>query len=90
VVLIDSGRTHNFIHHRLAEETHCFVHPISNFQIIITNGGMMKCGGRCENVKLQMGDYHLKTHMFFISMGGCDIFLGVEFLRTLGPITICY
>jgi hypothetical protein len=24
--------------------------------------------------------------MFDIDMGGCDIFLGVEWLRTLGPI----
>jgi len=48
----------------------------------------MKCGGHCENVKLQMGDYRLKTHMFSIAMGGCDIVLGVEWLRTLGPITM--
>ena len=48
----------------------------------------MKCGGRCENVKLQMGDYHLKTCMFAIDMGGCDIVLGAEWLRTLGPITM--
>ena len=40
--------------------------------ILIANGGMMKCGGHCENVKLQMGDYHLKTRMFAINMCGCD------------------
>jgi hypothetical protein len=90
VVLIDSGSTHNFIHRRLAEEIHCFVCPVSNFQILIANGGTMKCGGHCENVKLQMGDYHLKTHMFSISMGGCDIVLGVEWIHTLGPITMDY
>lgn len=33
-----------------------------------------------------MEDYHLKTHMFAINMGGCDIVLGGEWLRTLGPI----
>jgi hypothetical protein len=36
----------------------------------------MKCGGLCENLKLQMVDYHLKTHMLSISMCGCDIVLG--------------
>jgi hypothetical protein len=46
----------------------------------------MKCGGRCENVCLQIGDYHLKSHMFAINMGGCDIVLGADWLRTLGPI----
>jgi len=77
VVLIDSGSTHNFIHRRIVDEIHCFVHLVSNFQILIANGGTMKCGDHCENVKLQMGDYTLKTHMFSIAMGGCDIVLGV-------------
>ena len=48
----------------------------------------MPCGGHCENVRLQLGDYHLKTHMFSIDMGGCDIVMGVEWLCTLGPVTI--
>jgi hypothetical protein len=46
----------------------------------------MKCGGCCENVHLQIGDYHLKSHMFAIDMGSCDIVLGADWLRTLGPI----
>jgi hypothetical protein len=78
VVLIDSGSTHNFIHCRLIDEIHCFVFPVSNFQILIANGGTIKCGGNCENVKLQMGDYHMKINMLSISMGGCDIVLGME------------
>jgi hypothetical protein len=87
-VLIDSVRTHNFIHCRLSDEIHCFVCPFSNFQILIANVGTTKCGGRCENVKLQMDDYHLKTHILFISIGGCNILLGVEWLHTLGSITM--
>jgi hypothetical protein len=86
IILVDSGSTHNFIHCRIAQETHCYIHTINNFQIMIANGGSMKCGGRCENVCLQIGDYHLKSHMFSIDMGGCDIVMGVDWLRTLGPI----
>jgi hypothetical protein len=86
IILVDSGSTHNFIHRRIAQETHCYIHAVNNFQIMIANGGSMKCGGRCENVRLQIGDYNLKSHMFSIDMGGCNIVLGVEWLRTLGPI----
>jgi hypothetical protein len=86
IILVDSGNTHNFIHRHIAQETHCYIHAINNFQIMIANGGSMKCGGRCENVCLQIGDYHLKSHMFSIDMGGCDIVLGADWLRTLGPI----
>jgi hypothetical protein len=53
---------------------------------MLANGGSMKCGRHCENVHLQIGDYHLKSHMFVIDMGGCDFVLGVDWLRTLGPI----
>ena len=45
---------------------------------MIANGGMIKCGGHYENVKLQLGDYNLKIHMLSIDMGGCDTVLGVE------------
>jgi hypothetical protein len=66
----------------------CYIRAVNNFQIMIANGGSMKCGGCCENVHLQIGQYHLKCHMFTIDMGGCDIVLSVEWLRTLDPITM--
>jgi hypothetical protein len=76
IILVDSVNTHNFIHRRTAQETHRYIHAVNNFQIMIANGGSMKCGGRCKNVHLKIGDYHLKSHMFAIDMGGCDIVLG--------------
>jgi hypothetical protein len=54
--------------------------------IMIANGGSMQCGGCLENLRLQIGHYHLKSHMFSIKMGGCDIVLGAEWLHTLDPI----
>jgi hypothetical protein len=86
IILVDSDNIPNFIHHHISQETHCYIHVVKKFQIMIANGGSMKCGGSCENVRLQIGDYHLKSHMFAIDMGGCDIVLGVDWLRTLGPI----
>jgi hypothetical protein len=53
---------------------------------MISNGRSMKCGGSCENVHLQIGQYHIKYHMFGIDMGGFDIVFGAKWLRTLGPI----
>jgi hypothetical protein len=88
IILVDSGSTHNFIHRRIAQENHCYIHAVNNFQTMISNGGSMKCGGRCENVCHKIGDYHLKYHMFSIDMGGWDIVLGAEWLRTLGSILL--
>ena len=41
--------------------------------------------GHCENVRLHLGDYHLKLA---IDMGDCDINLGEKWLCTLGLVTM--
>ena len=86
IILVDSGGTHNFIHHCISQEIDFYIHVVNNFQIMISNGGSMKCGGCYENVHLQIGQYHLKSHMFAIDMGSCVIVLGAEWLCTLDPI----
>jgi hypothetical protein len=88
IILVDSGSTHNFIHRRLTQEVNYYICIFNNFQNMISNGGSMKCGGCCENVCLQISQYNMKSHMFSIDMGGCDIVIGVEWLCTLGPITM--
>jgi hypothetical protein len=55
---------------------------------MIVNIGSMKCGVFCGNVRLQMGEYSLKTHMFCIAMGVFDIVLGTKWLQILGLITM--
>jgi hypothetical protein len=55
IILFDSGRTHNFIHRHISQETNCYTCTINNFQITIANGRSMKCEGHCENVCLQIG-----------------------------------
>jgi hypothetical protein len=86
IILIDSGNTHNFIYHRISQETNCYIHAVNKFQIMIAYGGSMKCGGHCENVCLRIGQYRMKSHMFSIDMGGYDIVFGVKWLQNLGPI----
>jgi hypothetical protein len=64
MVLIDHGRTHNFIHRCITQETHCSIHDIKKIQIMIVNWGSMRCGNQYENMKLQMVDYFLIKHVF--------------------------
>jgi hypothetical protein len=62
IVLIESGSTHHFIHRRVAQDTHCYVHPIYDFQIMIANGRMMECGDRCENTNRRVSSQN--SHVF--------------------------
>ena len=85
-VLIDSGSTHNFINQKLATRLNCFIYPAPEFQVLIADGSIVSCSGKCHSIKLSMGDYQLDTPMYAISMGAVDIVLGVQWLTTLGTI----
>jgi hypothetical protein len=50
IILVDIGSTHKFIHRCISQEVNYYICVINNFQIMISSGGSMKCGGRCENV----------------------------------------
>ena len=85
-ILIDFGSTHNFIDPQIAKQDDCFVHPFSRFKVMIANGGTLPCKGKCRNVHISIGDYNLCSNMFAMPLGGCDVILGTQWLRTLGPI----
>ena len=51
---------------------------VHNFEIMIANEGVMKCGGNCENGTLQTNDYLLRPNMFSFEIYGCDSILRVR------------
>lgn len=46
----------------------------------------MPCQGVAREVALAIGTEEFAISCFGIELGGFDVILGVEFLRTLGPI----
>jgi carbamoylphosphate synthase small subunit len=52
IVLIDSGSTHNFIDKILAESLNCFVYPVTNFQVLVANGGSIDCEENATTLNL--------------------------------------
>ena len=85
-MLIDCGRTHNFIHCKLAKALNCFIYPAPEFQVIIANGGTINCSGKCHKITLTMGEYVLNIPILAIPMGGVDVVLGVQWLQSLGTV----
>ena len=63
IVLIDLGRTHNFIHCKVAKELNCFLYLAPEFQVMVANGRTINCSGKCHNIKLTMGEYVLTSPM---------------------------
>lgn len=55
---------------------------------MIANGGSISYGGKCHNVKISAGEYNLTILMYAILVGGVDVVLGVQWLETIGSITM--
>jgi hypothetical protein len=52
----------------------------------ITNGQEIASSGRNREVEIKMQGYVFRTNLFILPMTSCDIVLGIQWLRTLGPI----
>jgi hypothetical protein len=44
------------------------------------------CTGLCPDVPVQIGGEHFRIDFYVISLGGYEVVLGCQWLRTLGPI----
>ena len=71
---------------QIAKQVDCFVHPCSNFKVMVANGITLPCKGKCRSVCISIGDYNLCSNMFAMPLGGSDVILETQWLRTLGPI----
>jgi hypothetical protein len=86
VILIDSGSTHNFVDTKLVATLG--MHPMGHdkIKVQIANEQEIVSPGRSREVELRMQGYAFKTDLFIVLLAGCDAVLGIDWLRTLGPI----
>ncbi|XP_073263331.1 uncharacterized protein [Populus alba] len=54
--------------------------------IQVANGDTLPCQGCCKAVLLKMQSYKVLANLFLLTLGGCDIVLRVDWLRSLGTI----
>jgi hypothetical protein len=86
IILIDSGSSHNFLDQSLLLKVPLPLDPSPMLQVHIADGTSIQCFGLASSVSLRVQGHNIITNFYVISLGGCDVVLGVEWLRTLGPI----
>ncbi|XP_073352309.1 uncharacterized protein [Aegilops tauschii subsp. strangulata] len=85
VALVDTGSTHNF----LPEATMRRLAPADGreqLRVTVANGNRLRCHGLARDVPITVGGEHFSITCAGIDLGCFDFILGVDFLRTLGPI----
>ncbi|KAK1616269.1 hypothetical protein QYE76_021786 [Lolium multiflorum] len=86
VALLDTGSTHNFL--PAATMRRLALQPTGRdtLRVTMANGDRLHCHGVVQHVPLTIGDEHFVITCAGIDLGCFDFILGVDFLRTLGPI----
>ena len=86
MILVDSVSSHNFLNQNTAKRLNCGVKLISALKITIANGEIMKTHEMCKGVTVEMQGFWQSIDFFLLPFQGCDIVLGIQWLKSLGPI----
>jgi hypothetical protein len=84
--LVDSGSTHSFVDAAVAARVGLVFEPCASLSVGVSNGDRVPCAGICQSVAIFIDHEEFTVDLFVIQLGGFDIVLGCEWLRTLGPI----
>jgi hypothetical protein len=87
VVLIDTGSTHNFLDCNLAKSLKFGIDTTSCFGVKVANGEVIRTKGECKDIQFKVQGLKLKVNFNLLSLGGCGIVLGTQWLSTLGMIS---
>ncbi|XP_066384555.1 uncharacterized protein [Miscanthus floridulus] len=86
LALLDTGSTHNFLHGTTMR--HLGLAPTGSEQLRVTvaNGDRLPSEGIAHHVPIRIGSESFSITCVGLDLGCFDFILGVDYLRTLGPI----
>nr|GEY20097.1 hypothetical protein [Tanacetum cinerariifolium] len=85
-ILIDTGSTHNFIDTKVAKKVGCLVQNTCPLQVSVAGGKPLVSNNICPDFVWKLQGETFSASMMTLSLGGCDMVLGVQWLSTLGDI----
>ena len=88
IVLLDSGATHNFISPALVEKAQLKLHHDNSLNVLHGTGIQVSGLGVCEVVSLQLQGLQFTSNFVDLELGGVDVVLGIQWLRTLGKCEV--
>ena len=89
-ILIDGGSTHNFVHHRVVMSVGLTTTVTSPLRVTVGNGEELQCQQTCPNVEVTIQRHPFVIDFHVLPICGADLVLGVQWLKTLGPVLTDY
>jgi predicted aspartyl protease len=87
LALLDTGSTHNFIQGATLRQLGLPLSEGDKLRVTVANGDRLPCAGIAQGVEVSIAGAPYTITCIGIDLGCFDFILGVDFLRTLGPIT---
>jgi len=89
-ILIDRGSTHNFLHHKVVTALKLDTQDIAPLRVMVSNGEEIRCQQQCSNVTVLIQKHLFTIDFHILPLCGADVVLGVQWLKTLGPVLTDY
>ena len=89
-ILVDIGSTHNFVQPRVAKFLNLPLRDTLPLRVMVGNGSVLDCQQMIPDVMILIQDHSFVVTLRVLPLSGADVVLGVEWLRTLGPVITDY
>ncbi|CAA7028426.1 unnamed protein product [Microthlaspi erraticum] len=86
-MLVDSGSTHNFLDVSIAKKLSCKMLPSGNSRVVVADGNRLKVEAGVAQFQWDFQGTSFTDDFMVIPLNGCDVVLGVQWLKKFGPIT---
>jgi hypothetical protein len=84
--LVDSCSTHYFLADTMVQRLGLTLLPQPGLSVGVANGDRVACTGLCHDVPVQIAGEQFLIDFYVLPLGGYEVVLGCQWLRTLGPI----
>lgn len=90
MILIDGGSTHNFVQECLIKSLGLNAQPTPTLTVLVGNGNEVECCQLCMGFAVHVQGRMFTVDLHVLPLCGVDIVLGVQWLKSLGPVLIDY
>ena len=86
VILLDTGSSHNFLDFTLVQTLSLPLGATRILEVRVANGALIKTKGECRDVSISIQGNYFGLNLHVLTLGGCDVVMGAQWLSTLGLI----
>lgn len=87
---MDGGSTQSFIQPQLVTQLGLPCHNTTPLRVMVGNGQYLECHSVCEAITITIQDIPFSIYLYILPISGANIVLGVQWLKSLGPILTDY